>query len=307
MTTVLVATEKPFDPQAVDGIRAIVEEAGFTFDLLEKYTDPAQLMAAAAQADALIVRSDKVTAALLDAAPNLKIVVRAGAGYDTIDLAACTAHSVVVENTPGQNADAVAELAIAMMLYQARGHFDGGTGTELKGKTLGIHAFGNVGSRVAHLAKGFGMTVYAFDPFLADDTIEAAGVIPVHSVEELYSACQYVSLHIPATPRTIGSINYGLLSRMPGKPVLVNTARGEVIDETDLLKMFAENPFFQYISDIAPGCKAQLIETYPDRCFFTPKKMGAQTLEANVNAGLAAAEQIVQFFTAGDTRFQVNR
>ena len=307
MTTVLVATEKPFDPQAVDGIRQIVEDAGYVLEVLEKYTDREQLLSAAARADAMIVRSDKISGDVFRAAPNLKIVVRAGAGYDTINLEDATEHGVIVENTPGQNADAVAELAIAMMLFQARGHFDGGTGTELKGKTLGIHAFGNVGSRVAHLAQAFGMQVYAFDPFLSDDKIEAAGVTPVHSVEELYSTCQYVSLHIPATPKTIGSINYDLLSRMPHQPVLVNTARAEVVDETDLMKIFAENPAFQYIADVAPVCKAELTERYPARCLFTPKKMGAQTLEANVNAGLAAAAQIVAYFTTGDTRFQVNR
>lgn len=307
MTTVLLATDKPFDPKAVAGIRAIVEEAGFTFALLEKYKSADELKAAAAQADAMIVRSDLVTAEVMAAAPNLKIVVRAGAGYDNIDLDAATAASIVVENTPGQNSDAVAELAIGMMLYQARGKFNGGTGTELKGKTLGLHAFGNVGRRVAHLALAFGMEVYAYDPFMTDAQIEAAGVKACHSVEELYSTCQYVSLHIPATPQTVRSINYELLSLMPEKAVLVNTARAEVIDEIGLLKLVAERKYFQYITDIAPDCTEELKAKYPDQFFATPKKMGAQTAEANVNAGLAAAHQIVAFFHNKDTRFQVNK
>ena len=307
MTKVLVATVKPFAAQAVEGIREIIEKAGYELALLEKYADKSELLNAVSDADALIVRSDKITSEVIAAAPKLKIVVRGGAGFDNIDLAAATEKGIVVENTPGQNSDAVAELAIGLMVYQARNRYNGKAGRELKGKTLGIHAFGNVGRRVAHLAQGFGMDVYAYDPFLPDEKIEATGVKVCHSAEELYSTCQYVSLHIPATPKTIDSINYDLLSKMPEGGILVNTARKEVVDEMDILKLFAENSFFQYISDIAPDCKDELVQLYPDRCFFTPKKMGAQTLEANVNAGLAAATQIVKFFEEGDTHFQVNR
>ena len=307
MTKVLVATVKPFAAQAVEGIREIVEKAGYELALLEKYADKSELLAAVADADALIVRSDKITPEVIAAAPKLKIIVRGGAGFDTINLAAATEAGVVVENTPGQNSDAVAELAIGMMVFQARDRYNGKAGRELKGKTLGIHAFGNVGRRVAHIAQAFGMEVYAFDPFLTDEKIEESGVKVCHSAEELYRTCQYVSLHIPATPKTIGSINYDLLSKMPEGGILVNTARKEVVDEADMMKLFAENEFFQYISDIAPDCKDELVQLYPGRCFFTPKKMGAQTLEANVNAGLAAATQIVKFFKEGDTRFQVNR
>jgi len=307
MTKVLVATVKPFAAQAVEGIREVIEKAGYELAILEKYTDKSELLAAVADAEALIVRSDKITPEVISAAPKLKIIVRGGAGFDNIDLAAATKSGIVVENTPGQNSDAVAELAIGMMVFQARNRYNGKAGRELKGKTLGIHAFGNVGRRVAHIAQGFGMDVYAFDPFLTDEKIEEAGVKVCHSAEELYSTCQYVSLHIPATPKTIGSINYDLLSKMPEGGILVNTARKEVVDEIGMMKLFAENEFFQYISDIAPDCKDEFVQMYPDRCFFTPKKMGAQTLEANVNAGLAAASQIVSFFEEGDTRFQVNR
>ncbi|MCD4752274.1 MAG: hypothetical protein K8R40_04320 [Anaerolineaceae bacterium] len=307
MTKVLVATVKPFAAQAVKGIRGIVEKAGYDLALLEKYADKSELLAAVADADALIVRSDKITPEVIVAAPKLKIIVRGGAGFDNIDLAAATDKGIVVENTPGQNSDAVAELAIGLMVFQARDRYNGKAGRELKGKTLGIHAFGNVGRRVAHIAQGFGMDVYAYDPFLTDEQIETSGVKVCHSAEELYSTCQYVSLHIPATPKTISSINYDLLSKMPEGGILVNTARKEVVDEIGMMKLFAENEFFQYISDIAPDCKDELIQLYPGRCFFTPKKMGAQTIEANVNAGLAAASQIVKFFEEGDTRFQVNR
>ena len=307
MTKVLVATQKPFAPAAVAGIREIIETAGYKLALLEKYTETSELLAAAADAEALIVRSDKITAEVMASAPGLKIVVRAGAGFDNVDLAAATEKGIVVENTPGQKSDREAELAIRMMVFQARNKFNGTSGSELKGKSLGIHAFGNVGRRVAHIAQGFGMDVSAFDPFLTDEQIEAAGAKVCHSAEELYGTCQYVSLHIPATPKTINSINYELLSKMPQGGVLVNTARKEVVDEGGLMELFAKNEKFQYISDVAPDCKDELMQKYPERCFFTPKKMGAQTMEANVNAGLAAATQIAQFFQTGDTRFQVNR
>ncbi|MGC8865973.1 MAG: 3-phosphoglycerate dehydrogenase [Bacteroidales bacterium] len=307
MKKVLVATEKPFAPAAVNAIRKVVEDAGYTLALLEKYTAKEDLLKAVADVDALIIRSDIVDREVLDAAKNLKIVVRAGAGYDNIDLAACTEKGIVAMNTPGQNSNAVAELAFAMMLYMARGGFDGGTGTELRGKTLGLHAYGNVGKYMAKIAHGFGMEIYAFDPFVSKEAIEADGVKPVDKVEDLYSKCQYVSLHIPANEQTKKSIGYNLLSLMPKGAVLVNTARKEVIDEEGLLKMFAERADFKYLSDIEPGCKAEIEAQYPKRYFFTPKKMGAQTSEANNNAGIAAARQIVDFFEKGDIRFKVNK
>lgn len=307
MPKILVATVKPFAPVAVEQIKKIVEEAGYQFALLEKYEDADELKRAVADVDALIVRSDKVTSEVINAAPKLKIVVRAGAGYDNIDLKAATEKGVVVMNTPGQNSNAVAELALGMMVYLARNQFNGKPGTELKGKTLGLHAYGHVGKRVAEIAKGFGMPLYAFDPFIPKEIIEKDGVEAVPSIEELYATCQYVSLHIPANEKTIKSINYELLSRMPRNAVLVNTARKEIIDEEGLLKMFAERPDFKYISDIAPDCAAEIAEKYPGRFFFTPKKMGAQTAEANINAGIAAAKQIVNFFEKGDRTFQVNK
>ncbi len=307
MPKVLVATVKPFAPVAVQQIKEIVEKAGYQFALLEKYESEDELKKAVADVDALIVRSDKVHAGIMEAAPNLKIVVRAGAGYDNIDLKTATEKGIVVMNTPGQNANAVAELALGMMVYMARNQFNGKPGTELKGKTLGIHAFGHVGKRVAQIANGFGMKLFAYDPFIPDETIAAEGVTPLKSAEELYETCQYVSLHIPANEKTIQSINYALMSRMPQNAVLVNTARKEIIHEDDLLKMFAERPDFKYISDIAPDCAQQIAQNYAGRYFFTPKKMGAQTAEANINAGIAAARQIVNFFEKNDRTFQVNK
>jgi len=306
MTKVLVATEKPFAPAAVDGIRKVCENAGFEMALLEKYTDNADLLSAVADADGLIIRSDKVTKEVIEAGKNLKIVVRAGAGYDNVDLEAATANNVVVMNTPGQNSNAVAELALGMMVLQARNHYAGTAGTELKGKKLGIHAFGHVGQLVGNIAKGFGMEVYAFDPFIANDKIESMGVTPLNSVEELYSTCQYISLHIPANDKTKNSINFELLSKLPKGGTLVNTARKEVIDEEGLLKVFAERDDFKYLSDIAPYNKDEIATKYEGRFFFTPKKMGAQTAEANINAGIAAAQQIANFISNGDTTFKVN-
>lgn len=306
MKKILVATEKPFAQEAVAAIRKAIENAGYSLVLLEKYTLKADLCNAVADVDALIVRSDIVDREVIDAAKHLKIVVRAGAGHDNIDLEACTKQGIVVMNTPGQNSNAVAELAFGMMLYMARGGFDGGTGTELRGKTLGIHAYGNVGKYVGKIASGFGMKTYAYDPFVTSDIIQSNGIIPVSKVEDLYNSCQYVSLHIPANEQTKKSINYDLLSLMPKGATLVNTARKEIIDEESLLRMFAERPDFKYLSDIEPGCKAEIIEKYPKRYFFTPKKMGAQTLEANNNAGIAAAQQIIDFFEKGDIRFKVN-
>lgn len=306
MTKVLVATEKPFAPAAVGKIKQIVEDAGFDFATLEKYTDKAELLAAVADADALIIRSDKATKEVIEAAANLKIIVRAGAGYDNIDLEAATANNVVAMNTPGQNSNAVAELALGMMIFQARNQFNGKAGTELRGKKIGIHAYGNVGRYVAIMAKGFGMKVFAFDPFVKDAEIEADGVTVFHSAEELYSNCQYISLHIPVTDKTRKSINYELLNSMPQGATLVNTARKEVIDEEGLLKLFVDRPDFTYLSDIAPDCKEEIAKDFEGRFFFTPKKSGAQTAEANINAGVAAAQQIVGFIKDGNTQYKVN-
>lgn len=306
MKKVLVATEKPFAKVAVDGIRNIVEAAGFELVLLEKYTEKSQFLAAVADVDALIVRSDKVTADVIEAAKNLKIVVRAGAGFDNLDLAACTAHNVVAMNTPGQNSNAVAELAIGFMVFMARTQFSG-AGTELKGKKLGIHAYGNVGKLVAHIGRGFGMEIYAFDPFVPAEVIKNDGAIPVATVEELYSTCNYVSLHIPATTETKKSINYALLSRMPKGACLVNTARKEVINEEELVKLLEERTDLKYVTDIAADNQAELNEKFGIRVFATPKKMGAETSEANVNAGLAAANQIVGFLKDGNRTFQLNK
>jgi len=307
MTKVLVATEKPFAKVAVEKIKKVTDEAGFEMVLLEKYKEVSELLTAIASADAMIFRSDNITPEVLDAAKNLKIAVRAGAGYDNIDLAAATKNNVVVMNTPGQNANAVAELALAMMVYQARNHFDGSSGVELMDKTLGLLAYGNVSKNVARIAKGFGMDVYAFDPYLAKAEIEKDGVKVVDSTAELFKKCQYVSLHIPATSETKGSINYDLLMAMPAGAVLVNTARKEVVNEADLLKVFEERPDFAYVTDVVPDCAAQIVEKFGKRYFATPKKMGAQTEEANVNAGVAAAVQIRNFFEKGDKTFQVNK
>ncbi|MBR3950379.1 MAG: 3-phosphoglycerate dehydrogenase [Bacteroidaceae bacterium] len=304
---ILVATEKPFAAVAVKGIREVIEAAGAELVLLEKYTEKAQLLAAVADVDGIIIRSDKVDAEVLDAAKNLKIVVRAGAGYDNVDLEAATAHNVCVMNTPGQNSNAVAELALGMMVMMARNQYDGTSGTELKGKTLGIHAFGQVGRNVARIAQGFGMDVYAFDPFCPAEAIAAAGVKPVESVEELYRNCQYVSLHIPATAETKNSINYSLTSIMPKGAMLVNTARKEVINEADLVRIMEERADFRYTSDIAPANLDELKEKFGNRVFATPKKMGAQTAEANINAGIAAAHQTIGFLRDGIEKFRVNK
>ncbi len=307
MKKILVATEKPFAKAAVEGIKKIVEGAGFEMALLENYTQKTEFTSAAADADAIIIRSDIVDADVLEAALKLKIVVRAGAGYDNIDLVAATAKKVVAMNTPGQNSNAVAELAVGMMVYAARNNFNGSSGTELKGKKLGLHAFGYVGKAVATIARGFGMDVYAFDPFVDKKTIEAEGIHYVETVEELYKTCQYVSLHMPATAQTKKSINFSLLSLMPKGATLVNTARKEVIDEEGLLQMYTERADFKYVSDVEPDCKGLIAEKFSGRFYFTPKKMGAQTSEANNNAGLAAARQIVDFFTKNDCTFQVNK
>jgi len=304
---ILVATQKPFAAVAVAGIKKIVEEAGHEFALLEKYADQSELVAAVADANALIVRSDKVTAEVVAAAPELKIVVRAGAGFDNLDLAACSAHGVVAMNTPGQNSNAVAELAVAMMIFMARTQFTPATGTEIQGKTLGIQAFGNVGRLVGAKASALGMKVKAIDPFLKPEQIIAGGAEPAASLEELYGTSDYVSIHIPATPETIGSIGYELLMKMPKGATLINTARKEVIDEAGLEKALEERQDLKYVTDVAPDNLPALQEKFGLRVFATPKKMGAQTAEANINAGLAAARQIVDFFATGNTRFQLNK
>ncbi len=304
---VLVATEKPFAAVAVDGIRKVIEDAGYELELLEKYTSKEELLAAVATADGLIIRSDKVDAEVLDAAGQLKVVVRAGAGYDNVDLQAATAHNVCVENTPGQNSNAVAELVFGMAVMAVRNMYNGTSGSELKGKTLGIHAFGQVGRNVARIAKGFEMEVSALDPYCPDDAISAAGVRPVHSVEGLYKENRVVSLHIPATDETRRSVGYDQLMMMPKNGLLVNTARKEVIDEEGLRKALAERADLKYVADIRPDIADTLEAEFPGRVFFTPKKMGAQTAEANINAGIAAANQVVAFLRDGIDRFRVNK
>ncbi len=304
---VLVATEKPFAAIAVEGIRKVVEESGNQLALLEKYTSVDELKNAVADADALIVRSDKVTADILAAAPNLKIVVRAGAGYDNVDLDAATARGVVVENTPGQNSNAVAELVFGMLVMAVRNMYAGTSGSELLGKSIGIQAFGQVGRNVARIAKGFGMTVNALDPYCPAQVMLDFEVNPVSDLRALYSENKFVSIHIPATAETRGSIGYDLITLMPKNGVLINTARKEVMDEDGLARALADRPDLKYVADVSPDNAAELLEKYPERVFFTPKKMGAQTAEANINAGIAAARQIVAFFIDGDTRFQVNK
>ena len=304
---ILVATEKPFAPVAVDGIRDVVEQAGYQLVLLEKYISKQQLLEAVADADALIIRSDNVDEEVLDAAKNLKIVVRAGAGYDNIDLAAATARNVVAMNTPGQNSNAVAELALGLMVMALRNMYNGTSGTELMGKKLGIHAYGNVGRNVARIAKGFGMEIYAYDAYCPSQVMISEGVTPVDTAEQLYATCDVVSLHIPATPETKGSINHALLSHMPKGALLVNTARKEVINEDELIQFMQERSDFRYVTDIMPAADQKMHELFEGRYFATPKKMGAQTAEANINAGIAAARQIVDFFVNGVTKFQVNK
>lgn len=304
---VLVATEKPFAAVAVDGIRKVVEEAGYELALLEKYASKQDLLNAVADVDGVIIRSDIVDKEVLDAAKKLKIVVRAGAGYDNIDLEASKAKGVVAQNTPGQNSNAVAELVFGMTVMAVRNMYNGTSGTELKGKTLGIHAFGQVGRNVARIARGFEMQVSALDPYCPDDVIEAADVTPIHSVEELYSKNQFVSLHIPATAETKKSVGYDLVRLMPKNGVLINTARKEVIDEEGLAKALEERPDIKYVADIKPDSADDLKAKFGDRVFFTPKKMGAQTAEANINAGIAAAHQIVAFLRDGVNKYQVNK
>ena len=304
---VLVATDKPFAKVAIDQIREVIEGAGFELALLEKYGDKANLLNAVTDAEALIVRSDIIDAEVFDAAKKLKIVVRAGAGYDNIDLAAATAHGVCVMNTPGQNSNAVAELVFGLLVYAVRNFYNGTSGTELKGKRLGIHAFGNVGRNVARIAKGFGMEIYAYDAFCPKEAIENEGVKAVGSTEELYEKCDIVSLHIPATAETKNSINYALVGKLPKGGILINTARKEVINEPELIKLMTERSDIRYVTDIMPAAHQEFCEKFAGRYFSTPKKMGAQTAEANINAGIAAAKQIVAFINEGCERFKVNK
>lgn len=304
---VLVATDKPFAKVAVDGIRKVVEDAGYEMVLLEKYGDRQNLLAAVADVDALIIRSDVIDEDVFAVAPKLKIVVRAGAGFDNVNLAAATAHGVCVMNTPGQNSNAVAELALGLMVYAVRNFYNGTSGTELKGKRLGIHAYGNVGRNVARIAKGFGLQISAYDAYCPDSVMEADGVKAVHSAEELYAENDIVSLHIPATPETKQSINYALLNRMPKGALLVNTARKEVINEDELIQLMNDRTDFKYVSDVMPNANDKMVELFEGRYFSTPKKMGAQTAEANINAGIAAAHQIIGFLKDGITKFQVNK
>ena len=304
---VLIATEKPFAAVAVDGMRKVIEEAGAELVLLEKYTSKQELLDAVATAEALIIRSDKVDAEVLAAAPALKVVVRAGAGYDNVDLEAATARGVCVQNTPGQNSNAVAELVFGLAVMMSRNMFNGTSGTELKDKTLGIQAFGQVGRNVARIARGFEMNVSALDPYCPDNVMEDAGVAPVHSVEELYRLNKVVSINIPATPETRTSIGYDLIASMPKGGLLINTARKEVIDEEGLIRALDERADLKYAADVAPERAAEIKERFGDRVFFTPKKMGAQTSEANINAGIAAARQVISFLTTGEERFRVNK
>jgi D-3-phosphoglycerate dehydrogenase / 2-oxoglutarate reductase len=306
MTKVLIATDKPFAPVAVAGIKEICDKAGFELVKLEKYKSQDEFKAAVKGVDAIIIRSDIVDKDIIEASDKLKIVVRAGAGYDNVDLTAATSKGIVVMNTPGQNANAVAELAVGMMIYLNRNGYDGSSGIELRGKKLGIHGYGNIGKILALIGKGLGMKVYAHDPYIDKVIIENDGVVCEEDLKNLYQKCQYVSVNIPANSKTKNSLNYELLSVMPEGATLVNTARKEIIDEPGLLKVFAERADFRYVSDVAPDCTPELDSKYKGRFFFTPKKMGAQTAEANINAGLAAARQIVGFIKNGDTTFKVN-
>lgn len=304
---VLVATIKPFAKKAVKEIEKICKDSGYEFILMEKYSEQNDLVVAVKDVDALIVRSDKVTREVIENADNLKVVVRAGAGYDNLDCEAATEKGIVCMNTPGQNSNAVAELAFGMMVYMARGQFNGKPGTELKGKTLGIHAYGNVGFNIARIAKGFDMKVLAFDPYVDKEKMKADGIVPVDSVEELYNVCDYISLHLPSIPETQKYVNDKLLSIMKPGATVINTARKEVVCEDSILRILAERSDLKYASDIAPEKKDEMLEKLGDRVYFTPKKMGAQTLEANINAGVAAINQIINYFEKDDNTFQVNK
>ena len=307
MKRVLIATEKPFAPSAIEQIKGVIADAGYQISLLEKYTSKSELLEAVKDVDAIIVRSDVVDREVLDVAKELKIVVRAGAGFDNLDLTACTEKGVVAMNTPGQNSNAVAELAIGMMIFMARSHFKGGPGSELKGKTVGVYGCGNIGRRVARISQGFGMRVIALDPCVTKVSMDPYDVTVVQTISELFSKSDYLSLHIPSNDKTKNSVNFDLMNKMPKGATLVNTARKEVIDEDGLKKMLEERPDFKYISDIIPTCHEELAAKYELRYYSTPKKQGAETSEANVNAGVAAAEQIVAFFEKNDQTYRVNK
>jgi D-3-phosphoglycerate dehydrogenase len=304
---ILLATEKAFAPVAVTSMHEVIESAGYKLEMLENYKSNDELIAAVSDADGLIVRSDLVTKEVLDAAPRLKIVIRAGAGYDNIDLEACTARKIIAMNTPGQNSNAVAELVFAMILYQIRGGFNGKSGTELRGKSIGIHAFGHVGKLVAEIAKGFSMYVYAYDPFIPEAEIRKYGIKVLKRAEEMYRICHFVSLHLPYNNATKQTIGYDLVTKMPAPATIINSARKEIVDEAGLLKAFEERPDLVYLSDVEPDCKDIFAEKYKGRYLFTAKKMGAQTEEANINAGVAAARQIVDYFNNGNETFRVNK
>lgn len=304
---ILVATFKPFAKKAVENITKICQDEGYQLELLESYSEPSDLIKAVENVDGLIIRSDEVTAEVLSAAQNLKIVVRAGAGFDNVDLSAASERNVVVMNTPGQNANAVAELVFGLMLNLARRQYTGKPGTELKDKKIGLQAYGNVGKAVNQIAKGFSMQVFAYDPFISKTSIEADGVTVVDSVEELYQICDYISIHLPKMKETLGLVNESLMSKMKKGASIINTARAEVVDEQSLLKVLSEREDLLYAADVAPNIKDELTEKFGVRCFFTAKKMGAQTAEANINAGIAAINQIINFFENGDTTFQVNK
>lgn len=307
MKKVLVATDKPFAKEAVDGISAKAKQAGYELVLLEKYGTKDKLLSAVADVDAMIIRSDVADKEVIEAGKNLKIIVRAGAGFDNIDLDAASANKVVAMNTPGQNSNAVAELAIGLMIMAARNNYNGKSGSEIKGKKLGIYGYGNVGRIIGKYAMAFGMEVIAYDPFLTKETIEATGAKQCTNLDELFGSCHYISLHCPANNETKNSINMSKIGKMPKGATLINTARKEVVDENDLKKMLEDRPDFKYMADVAPDCAAELKEKYADRVFFSPKKLGAQTEEANINAGIAAINQIVDFFENGNTRFQLNK
>ena len=306
MPKVLIATEKPFAAEAVSKIKAELDQAKYAYEFLENYTEAAQLHAAVADAEAMIIRSDIADEAVFNAAKKLRIVVRAGAGYDNIDLKAATAHDVVAMNTPGQNSNAVAELAIGLMIYMARGKFNGKSGSELAGKKLVLYGYGFVARYLAKMAKGIGMEIFAYDPYLTNEIMTKDGVTPLASVADIFKTGDFVSLHIPATAETKKSINWDLLSLMKNNAILVNTARKEVIDEEALVKVLEEKKKFRYVSDVEPGNSAELAEKFADRVYWTPKKMGAQTEEANINAGVASARQIIAFFEKGDKTYRVN-
>ena len=307
MSTILLATEKPFTKQTIDDIRDIIEKSGNKFKLLENYTDKKQFLEAVSDVDALIVRSDIVTKEIIEASKNLKIIVRAGAGFDNIDLEAATQKGIVVMNTPGQNSNAVAELVFGLLIFAIRNFYNGKTGTELKGKKLGLLAFGQVGRNVARIGKGFGMDIYSYDAFVPAKVIEEAGIHAVDNQEELFKNCDVVSLHIPATKETIQSINYKLCSKMKKGAILVNTARKEIINEKELIKLMEERPDLKYVTDLAPDANEEFKSKFEGRYYATAKKMGAQTEEANINAGKAAANQIIDFFTTGNRKFQINK